>query len=144
METSEMHPIKNIFIVEDNELYAKSLQSFLYNQFPKLKTIKKFRIGELCLLELYQKPEIVVLDFMLNSKYAEANSGLDIILEIKRVLPDTDVIVLSSLPATSPSILSIKKYYSSYICKNEVAFENLKALMEYIVDVKYQKNNHSM
>ena len=143
METQEIYPIKNVFIVEDNELYAKSLQSFLYSQFPKLKTVKKFRIGELCLLELDQKPEIVVLDFMLNSKYAEANNGLDIIREIKRELPETDVIVLSSLPATSTSILSVKKYYSSYVCKNDVAFENLKALMEYIVDVKYQSGKHS-
>ena len=143
METSETYPIKNIFIVEDNELYAKSLQSFLYSQFPKLKAIKNFRIGELCLLELFQKPEIIVLDFMLNSKYTDANSGLEIIREIKRELPETDVIVLSSLPATSPSILSVKKYYSSYICKNEVAFENLKALMEYIIDVKHLKENHS-
>lgn len=143
MEKSETYPIKNVFIVEDNELYAKSLQSFLYSQFPELKSIKKFRIGELCLLELFEKPEIVILDFMLNSTYADANNGLDIILEIKRELPETDVIVMSSLPATSSSILSVKKYYSSYIYKNETAFENLKALMEYIVDVKYQKRNPS-
>ncbi len=143
METSEIYPLKNVFIVEDNELYAKSLQSFLYCQFPELKTVKNFRIGELCLLEMFQKPEIIVLDFMLNSKYGEASNGLDIIKEIKRELPETDVIVLSSLAATNPSILSIKKYYSSYIHKNETAFENLKNLMEYIVKVKYSKKNHS-
>lgn len=138
MEGKKLKPIEKIFIIEDNELYAKMLKSYLFSQFPGIKTIENFRIGELCLLELFRKPDIVVLDYMLNSIYEDAKDGMGIIQEIKKELPDTDVILLTSLDASSRYVQSIKKYYSSYICKNEDAFENLKYLIDHINLLRYK------
>ena len=42
---------KIIFIVDDNEIYARSLQAFIQNRFPEIIEVKIFSIGEMCLME---------------------------------------------------------------------------------------------
>ena len=74
---------KTIFIVEDNDVYAKSLQGFLKTRFPHINNIKIFPFGEACLMELYQNPTVIIMDHLLNSKNADAATGLSITKKIK-------------------------------------------------------------
>lgn len=125
-----------IFIVEDNEVYAKSLQTFLRTRFFNIKEIKTFRIGELCLMELNRKPCIVIMDYYLNSKYEDAFNGLDIIKRIKEQLPKTNIIVLSAQKQFNVITEAIKEYDCSYIQKDEDAFNNVEKLIKTIFDRK--------
>ena len=45
----------SVFLVEDNNIYAKSLQGFLLTHFPDIK-IKLFPVGETCLMKMHLKP----------------------------------------------------------------------------------------
>lgn len=139
---SETTPIKDaiIFIVEDNEMYAKALQTFIKNNFPDIKEVKTFRIGELCLMELNRKPSIVIMDYYLNSKYKEANNGLDIIKQIKKELPKTNIIVLSAQNKFNVIAKAIKEYDCSYIQKDEDAFNNVVKFIKTIFDRKNPPN----
>ena len=121
-----------IFIVEDNEVYAKSLQTFIRRRFPNIKEIKTFRIGELCLMELNLKPRIVIVDYYLNSKYENANNGLDIIKSIKEQLPKTNIIVLSAQKKFNVIAEAIKEYDCSYVQKDEDAFNNVEKFIKTI------------
>ncbi len=132
----ERKTIKKIFIIDDNELYAKTLRSYLSLRFLEIQSIKIFRVGELGLLELNKEPDIIILDFILNTKYTNAGNGFDIITKIKRKKPKTNVILLSALEARSSSILSVKNYYSGYVYKNQDAFENIKSIIK---DIYYGK-----
>jgi len=127
---------KIIFIVEDNEVYAKSLLGFLQTSFPNIKEIKVFRIGELCLMELDRNPGIVIMDYFLNSKYGEAQNGLEIIKRIKAQNPQTNIIVLSAQEDFNVVIEAIKQYDCIYVQKNEEAFNKVEQFIKEIINRK--------
>jgi len=122
---------KLIFIVEDNQVYAKSLQTFIKIRFPGIKEIKIFRVGEMCLLEMHRNPSIVIMDYFLNSKYTEAGNGLEIIKRIKAQKPQTNIIVLSIQEKFNVLIESIKQFDCIYVQKDQEAFNKVeKAITE--------------
>ncbi len=125
---------RNIFIVEDNEVYAKSLQTFIQNRFPNIKEIKIFRIGEMCLLELHRNPTIVIMDYFLNSKYLAAHNGLEIIKRIKDVKPKTEIIVLSEQNNFNVVTEAINLYDCMYVQKDKLAFNNIERYIKEILN----------
>lgn len=126
-------PDKNIvFIVEDNEVYAKSLQTFLQNQFPNIEEIIIFRIGEMCLMEINRNPGIIIMDYFLNSKYEDANNGLEIIKRIKILKPKTNIIVLSVQGEFNVAIEAIRQYDCIYLQKDQDAFNKVELFINKI------------
>lgn len=119
-----------IFIVEDNEIYAKSLNTFIQMQFPKIKEIKNFRVGEMCLLEMHRNPSIVIVDYILNSKYVEADNGLEIIKSIKILKPKTEIIVLSIQKNLTAISEAVKQYGCIYVHKDQMAFNKVGQLVK--------------
>jgi len=132
---NRIYPDKNIvFIVEDNELYAKSLQTFIQNRFPNIKEIKIFRIGEMCLMEINRNPSIIIMDYFLNSKYENANNGLEIIKRIKMLKPKTNIIVLSVQAEFNVAIEAIRQYDCIYLQKDHDAFNKVELFINKIFD----------
>ena len=127
----------NIFIVEDNEVYARSLQGFLQTCFPNITKINIFRIGELCLMEMDSNPNIVIMDYFLNSKYEKALNGLEIIKLIKAQKPQTNIIVLSAQENVSVVLEAIKQYDCAYVQKNQEAFNKIE---QFIKEILHRKN----
>ncbi len=123
---------KIIFIVEDNEVYAKTLQTYIQTQFPGIEEIKIFRIGEMCLMELDHNPGIVIMDYFLNSVYSDASNGLDIIKRIKKQKPQTKIITLSNQEKFSVAQEAIKDYGCYYVQKDEDAFIKVEHLIKQI------------
>src|SRR4051812_8104129 len=107
---------KIVFIVEDNEVYSKMLQSFIQNRFPGTE-VKIFRIGEVCLIEMEMErnPTIVIVDYFLDSKYPDALNGLEIIKRIKAIKPESKIIALSTLKNNDIVVETIKKQDCKYI-----------------------------
>ncbi|HEY0029394.1 MAG TPA: response regulator [Bacteroidia bacterium] len=118
---------KTVFIVEDNEVYSKLLQTFLQSRFPDIE-LKVFRIGEVCLMEMEMErnPTIVIVDYFLNSKYPEAQNGFEIIMRIKELKPQTKIIVLSALEDIALITEAIAKNEYSYIQKGDDAFKKVE------------------
>lgn len=123
---------KIIFIVEDNEVYAKSLQTFINTRFPGIEEIKIFRVGEMCLAELENNPGLVIMDYFLNSVYEAASNGLEIIKQIKELKPQTKIIALSSQDKFSVVQEIIKEYGGYYVQKDEDAFIKVEQLIKEI------------
>jgi DNA-binding NarL/FixJ family response regulator len=130
-----------IFIIEDNEMYARTLQTFIQARFPEIKEVKTFRIGELSLMELHRNPSVIVVDYFLNSKYEEAHNGLEIIRRIKAEKPLTHIIVLSAQEKFDVILEAIKKYDCSYVQKDKDAFQHVEKLIREFIS---QKTVHAM
>jgi len=131
-------PDKNIiFIVEDNEIYAKSLQMLIIKRFPNIKEIKIFRIGELCLTEMHRNPNIVIIDFFLNAKYKKAQNGLEIIKLIKAQRPLTNIIILSAQIGFNIALEAKRQYDCLFVQKDHKAFNKIEL---FIKDVMKSKN----
>ena len=130
------HRKKIIFIVEDNDVYAKSLQAFIQAHCSDIKEIKIFNIGEMCLMELHRNPGIVIVDYFLNSEFKDAHNGLEIIKHIKAQKPQTNIIVLSNHEKINDIVEAIKQYDCSYVQKDGEAFSKVEQFIKEVFDPK--------
>jgi two-component system OmpR family response regulator len=120
-----------IFLVDDDPIYLKSLElQFLQN--PDLK-IKSFLSGEACIEQMSIKPDIVILDYMLNGINKEALDGMSTLLAIKNASPGTQVIMLSSAEDVEVVTNSLKLGAFNYVVKNANTFLKLKACIKKIL-----------
>ncbi len=119
----------NIFIVEDDEVYAKTLRGFIVSRFLEAN-IKIFPVGETSLLKMSIHPDIVIMDYFLNSKFAEAMDGLEIIKHIRSQSPKTNIIVLSSQDKYDVVLKAIKEYNCFYVQKGPQDFTRVEQLIK--------------
>ncbi len=122
-----------IFIVEDNPAYANTLKIFIQSTFPVVKEVKIFPVGETCLLELNKNPDLVIIDYFLDSKYYDAETGLEIIKKIRIQKPEINIIVLSSQKDIDVALESVKNYHCSYVKKDEQAFARVEEILNDIL-----------
>ncbi|MES2590689.1 MAG: response regulator [Bacteroidota bacterium] len=122
-----------IFIVDDDPLYLKSLE-LQFNQNPNLK-VKTFLSGEACMEKMELKPDVVILDYILNSSNKEAMDGLNTLIKVKNVSTGTQVIMLSSTESVEVATNSIKLGAFDYVVKNANAFLKLKNCVKKILGI---------
>ncbi len=118
--------VKKIFVVDDDEMMAMALEDYLtYNT---LHEIHIYKTGEECIRNLRMQPDIIILDYNLNSIQKEAANGLKILEAIKKLNRDIPVIIFSSQDAYSVALQSINSGATQYVIKDEKAFENIVAI----------------
>jgi DNA-binding NarL/FixJ family response regulator len=76
------------------------------------------------------------MDYFLNSKYPEANNGLEIIKQIKEQKPKTNIILLSSQEDFNIVIDAIKKYGCLYVQKDQQAFNKIEQIISGIINTE--------
>lgn len=124
-----------IFLVDDDTLFLKSLEiEFSDNTGSDLKT---FPTGELCLEKICQNPDVVILDYHLNSVDKNAINGLETLDRIKSINPLIPVIMLSSQDKIEVAVNCMKHQAFDYIVKSETAFIRLQKAITTIFH--YQK-----
>lgn len=131
---------KNItlFLVDDDALFLRSLEIEFEQQFKV--TIKKYATGEECLAHLSQNPDMIVLDYYLNSIDQNAMNGLETLNKIKAVNQNIPVIMLSSQDSIDVAVNCMKHHAYDYIVKSETAFFRLqKAITTYFSHQKIEK-----
>ena len=117
----------NIFIVDDNKVFALALKADVETAFPKmLIKIHLFETGEKCMEKFMQvMPEVVILDYYLNSKYPDAADGIKVLDWIKRENYKTDVIMLTSDDHIDIALKSFHHGASDYVVKTETKFRKI-------------------
>ncbi|MBN1926268.1 MAG: response regulator [Prolixibacteraceae bacterium] len=124
-----------IFLVDDDALFLKSLEiDFAQNTQSAIET---FATGELCLEKISMNPDIIILDYHLNSIDKKAINGLETLDKIKAVQPQIPVIMLSSQDKIAVAVNCMKHQAYDYIVKSETAFIRLQKTITTIFH--YQK-----
>ena len=119
----------NVFIVDDEPLLAEMLSDYLKEQDSAF-SIKSFSTGEACLQCLDEKPDLVVLDYYLNSKERDAANGIDILKTIKGKNKALPVIMLSSQQSYSTAAQTIMYGAVHYVIKGKDAFNEIYKLIK--------------
>lgn len=114
-----------IFIAEDNAMYAKTLQLFLKSKFTSA-VIEVFPVGEILIDNLPRNPDVVILDYFLNSRYHDASNGLEMTKEIRAKNRQVNIILLSGQQDIQVAVQAMKEAGASYIMKDEQAFANVE------------------
>jgi len=124
-----------LFLVDDDPLFLKSLEiEFTQNTGSEIKT---FATGEACLETISQNPDVIVLDYHLDSVDLKAINGLETLDRIKSYNPQIPVIMLSSQDKIEVAVNCMKHQAFDYIVKSETAFIRLQKAITTIFH--YQK-----
>ena len=112
--------IKTIFIVDDDPMHADMLKDHL-SKMSDFKIIT-FSTGEDAVKNLHLQPNIIFLDYYLDSVVKEAKDGLEILQEIKKLNPACDVVMMSGQDKIDVAVDVMKYGAFDYIVKGESAY----------------------
>ncbi|NOU18964.1 MAG: response regulator [Bacteroidales bacterium] len=123
-----------LFLVDDDALFLKLLEiDFLtHTNF----TIKTFATGELCMANLTHNPDVIILDYYLDSIDKNAMNGLKTLDKINSFNPDISVVMLSSQNKIDVAINCIHHRAFDYLVKSQTDFLNLKKIITTIFHYK--------
>jgi len=117
---------KKIFIVDDDQLQAAMLEDRLTREIKHQVVV--YTTGEECVRHLDEQPDIIILDYNLNSEYSGAANGIKILETIKKLDRAIRVIMLSSQEDYGVALLTVTKGAEDYVIKDESAFDKIAAI----------------
>lgn len=116
-----------LFLVDDDALFLKSLEiDFLKAADFEIET---FVTGELCITSLSHQPDIIILDYLLDSVEKNAMNGIETLDKIKAFNPDIPVIILSAQDKIEVAIDCMHHKATDYVVKSETAFMRLQKII---------------
>jgi len=120
---------KKIFIVDDDTMLTEALQDYLTRKIAH--DVQSFHTGEECLQHLSENPDIIILDYYLNTVQKDAANGMEILQVIKKQNSDIHIIMLSSQEHYGVAMKTILKGAEEYVIKDENAFQKIAELVNY-------------
>jgi DNA-binding NarL/FixJ family response regulator len=119
---------RKLFIVEDDPMFAEMLKDFL-KQKPQWE-VTYFATGEDCVKEAYQSPEVVIIDYHLDSKVAGGMNGIQTMVKLKKEAPGCHCIFLSGQERYGVALQTISHGAENYIFKDENAFAEIGKILD--------------
>lgn len=116
-----------LFLVDDDVLFLKSLEiDFLQAADFEIET---FVTGELCIESLSHQPDIIILDYLLDSVNKHAMNGIETLDKIKAFNHEIPVIILSAQDKIEVAIDCMHHKATDYVVKSETAFIRLQKII---------------
>ena len=125
--------IQKIFLVDDDALFLKILEIEL-TQLGKYN-IQTFSTGEVCIANLIEAPDVIILDYHLDGITANVMNGIETLDKIKASNIEIPVIMLSSKDKIEVAVNCMHHHAYDYIVKSETApmrlQKNLNDILNY-------------
>lgn len=122
-----------LFLVDDDAVFLQSLAMDFQHHTDF--TIETFATGELCLANLSQMPDVIILDYHLNGINKDAMNGIETLDKIKEFNPDIPVVMLSSQDKIDVAVSCMHHKAFDYVVKSETSFlrlqKNITAFFHY-------------
>lgn len=116
-----------IFLVDDDALFLKTLEIDFLQQDNFI--VQTFATGELCIDNLYLKPDVIILDYHLDGIKKKIMNGLETLDKIKAYDENIPVIMLSSQDKIDVAIRCMHHKATDYVVKSETAFMRLQKII---------------
>jgi two-component system, OmpR family, response regulator len=125
-----MKPLK-IFVVDDDPIQLEMITDHL-GKFKNF-TFQTFPTGEKLLEKLSDKPDIIILDYNLDTVDKEAMEGIDILQEIKKVDDKIEVIMYSGQDNIEIAVETMRFGAFDYVTKTPSAFHRMENIIHRII-----------
>ncbi len=119
-----------IFLVDDDNAHNQMLNDHLSENMKV--TIRSFTSGEAALAEISLRPDIVILDYYLDSQDKSARNGIKILQDIVDIDSSIYVIMLSGQDKIGIAVDTIKYGAYDYVVKNQSAFIRTQKIIQNI------------
>jgi DNA-binding NtrC family response regulator len=120
-----------VFLVDDEPMVHKMVSGQL--KLIDTLDIKSFYNGEDLIESIHQRPDIIVLDFHMDTVKENGINGLQTLMKILELSPETKVIMLSSQDAIGTAVSVLKKGAVDYIVKDGVFGVKAKNAVEKVI-----------
>ena len=121
-----------IYVVEDDANMREMIMDFLkqYNS----ASVKGFFTGDACIKEIVNGksviPDLILMDYYLDASFASKYDGLDTLVKVVEICPETKVIMFTSVDNERIMKLAKEKGATDYVIKNAEGFNKLKEVIE--------------
>ena len=116
-----------IFLVDDDVDFLKLLKIQLLQQHDIV--IETFSTGELCIEHLSSNPDIIIVDYNLDSIEKGAMNGIETLDKIKSLNADIPVIMLSAQDEIDIALKCMSHKAFDYVVKSATDFLRLKKVI---------------
>lgn len=126
-----------VLVIEDNEQMSEMIKDSIIQKFSNAK-VSVFNSGEAALSETKSEPDVIILDYQLDSQNPKALNGIQILGKLKKQF-SSPVIFLSAQekPEVSANIIKYGAY--DYVVKNQQSFQRLEIIINNILNSRNQK-----
>ncbi|MDP4220683.1 MAG: response regulator [Bacteroidota bacterium] len=130
-----------ITLIDDDPALCEMVKDSLTKKFPS-SGITIYHTGEDALSDMSEPPDVVILDYQLDTVKVDAMNGIQVLQKLKEGYPDLPVIFLSSQDRMEVAANTIKYGAHDYIVKNETAFQKLEIGIKNIAVLKKLQKSH--
>ena len=116
----------SVFLVDDDSLYLRMLEQNL--SFNKKIRIRSFNSAESCIKKLHWNPDLIVLDFFLDSNNQNRINGLQALMRIKELKPNSNVVMLSSSENVEYLLSCMDNGALDYVVKSGYAAKRVESI----------------
>ncbi len=124
-----------LFLVDDDVVYLRMLEMGFQEHGGF--AVETFNSGEECLKNLSGKPDIVVLDYLLDGTNKKAMNGIETLDKIKAFNPEIPVIILSQQDKIEVAVACMHHKALDYIVKSETVLVRIQKIITALTE--YQK-----
>jgi len=132
-----------VILIDDDQQMAEMLKDFFKDKFPS-SDISMFHTGEKALEGIFTDPDLIVLDYHLDSMDPNAMNGIQVLKKLRDRFADIPVIFLSGQERAEVAANTMKYGAYDYVVKNENAFHRLEILTKNILGSAELKKNLGM
>lgn len=118
---------RRLCIVDDDEMLSMMLEDHLSSH--EDLSVQSYATGEDFLNDIDNRPDLVILDFNLDSIQPEAKNGLEVLEDIKAHDPTIQVIMYSSEQQKGKAFDYIQAQTLEFILKDNDAFSKIDLLI---------------
>jgi two-component system OmpR family response regulator len=126
-----------IFLVDDDAVFLKLLE-IEFHQHADFD-IETYATGELCIENLSHKPDIIILDYLLDGVVRDVMNGIETLDKIKAYNPEIPVVMLSAQDKIDVAINCMHHAAFDYVVKSETAFLRLQKIITAIYETRKLK-----
>lgn len=122
----------NICVIEDSEI-LRDLATWHLSQNEELE-VKSFANGEELLRNLDYKPDVIILDYHLDSVAKKAMNGMKLVKMFKEI----PIVIWSGQTRATIAVKLLKAGVWDYVSKDDQSFDNLQSSVEKIIECHYE------
>lgn len=133
------HTDLKIVVIEDNQQLSEMISDFLKLKFAGAQ-VTVYNTGETALQEISFEPNVIVLDYQLDTADPRALNGMQVFMKLKSKFK-SPVVFLSGQDRADVSANIIKHGAYDYVVKNQQSFQRLEVIVNNILNDNSQKKS---